>query len=419
MQRPTLSGIPALLLWTIFTLGVTQARHTPAIPPQADDAAEIHVGKGYEALKNDRYEEAAGEFRAALAIDPKLALRARFPLAVTLFEWHKPAEARQELVAVRRDAGDHPNISYFLGRLDLEDRNFASAIKNLSAAEANPPFPDTAYFLGYAYAKQGDASQAEQWLKKAAEMTPLDSRVQYQLGIIYRRQGREEEAKNAFARSEDLRQHDDNASRIRLACGRELDQGPRDKAHVLCDKLYDPDNADSLTGLGTLYGSHGDPEAALKPLQRAAELSPQSPQMQYNLAYVYFQLNRFAEARAILEDVLKRWPDLSQLNALYGAVLFRLEEDLQARDALRRAHQLNPADAGTSEFLYATTLQLAAKSHEAQRYDDSLHLLDEASKLRPNDPGPHQLMAEIYKEIGRPDRAASEQKVAESLRGRP
>ena len=53
------------------------------------ESAEIHIGKGYEALKNDRYEEAVSEFRAALSIDPKLVLRARFPLAVALFEWQK------------------------------------------------------------------------------------------------------------------------------------------------------------------------------------------------------------------------------------------------------------------------------------------------------------------------------------------
>jgi Flp pilus assembly protein TadD len=383
------------------------------------EPAEIHVGKGYEALKNDRYEEAVNEFRSALALDPKLVLRARFPLAVALIEWHKPDEARQELEAVRRDAGDHPNISYYMGRIDLDDRDFAGAIKNLSAAAANPPFPDTAYFLGYAYAKQGDSAQAEQWLKKAAEATPRDSRVQYQLGMIYRKLGRAEEAKQAFALSEELHQHDDNASRIRLECGRKLDQAAREEAHAFCNQLYDADNADSLTELGTLYGGHGDPEAALKPLQRAAELNPQSPQMQYNLAYVYFQIDRFADSRSILAAVLKRWPDLFQLNALYGAVLFKLGDDFPARDALRHALQLNPADPGTSDFLYAATLRLAAKSHEAQRYQESLQYLDEASRLRPNDPGPHQLMAEIYKQIGRTEQANSEQKLAETLGAKP
>ena len=61
---------------------------------------------------------------AALELDPELTLRARFPLAVALFELHKSEEARHELETVRREVGDHPNVFYYLGRLDLDDRNF-------------------------------------------------------------------------------------------------------------------------------------------------------------------------------------------------------------------------------------------------------------------------------------------------------
>src|SRR5882762_10579632 len=74
------------------------------------DTPEAHLGKGYDALKQDRYDAAASEFRAALEIDPKLTLRARFPLAVALFELHKSDEARHELEVVRREVGNHPNV---------------------------------------------------------------------------------------------------------------------------------------------------------------------------------------------------------------------------------------------------------------------------------------------------------------------
>ena len=95
-----------------------------------------------------------------------------------------------------------------------------------------------------------------------------------------------------------------------------------------CEQLYDPDDAEKLTELGTIYGQHGDVEAALKPLRRAAELAPQSPQMQYNLALAYYQLNQFGEARTALSTAVTRWPDIFQLAALYGAVLSKLGEDL-------------------------------------------------------------------------------------------
>ena len=162
------------------------------VKPSTKETSDAHLGRGYDALKNDRYDVAVTEFRAALQIDPKLTLRARFPLAVALFELHKPGEARRELETVRRETGDHPNILYYLGRLDLDDRNFAGAIRHLTEAAANPPFPDTTYYLGFAYFKQGDLTGAEKWLKEAAQANPHDARVPYQLGALYRKQGREE-----------------------------------------------------------------------------------------------------------------------------------------------------------------------------------------------------------------------------------
>jgi tetratricopeptide (TPR) repeat protein len=391
--------------WQTANIGVAGASHNP----------DTHLGKGYDALRQDRYDEAVKEFRAALNLDSTLTLRARFPLAVALFEMKKFDEARQELETVRREVGDHPNVLYYLGRVDLEERNFQSAITNLSEAAAKPPFPDTVYFLGYAYFKQGDLAAAEKWLKEAAQANPRDARVPYQLGLVYRKQGREEEAKKALALSDELRQRDDKESRLRLECAQKLDQGLKDEAHAICEQLYDPNDAEKLTELGTIYGQHGDPESALKPLRRAADLVPQSPQMQYNLAMAYFQLNRFEEARAPLANAVQRWPDLFPLNALYGAVLSKLGEHLAAYPALSRAHQLNAEDSGTAELLYSVTLELARKSQGGRQYSDSFRYFEEAAKLRPQEPEPHRGMAEIYRLIGRPAQATAEQEEAERL----
>jgi Flp pilus assembly protein TadD len=397
---------------------VCQDAARAAQQPAASDSAETHLGKGYDALKQDRYPVAVEEFRAALAIDPTLVLRAQFPLAVALFEQHKSVEARRELEAVRHVAGDHPNVLYYLGRLDIEDRNFESAIKNLDQAMAKPPFPDTAYYLGFAYFKQGDLPNAEKWLKEAQKINPRDPGIPYQLGFVYRKEGRQEEAEKFIALSEDLHRRGDDEARLRTECGQKLDSGPREDAHAICEKLYDPDDAERLTSLGTIYGQHGDPEAALKPFLRAAELSPQSPQVQYNLAFTYSQLNRYQDARVPLERALKRWPDLFPLNALYGAVLVKLGEDAQAYETLRRARQLKPDDGATVDLLYETALKLGKKNEAAKQYSNALRYLEEATELQPQDPEPHRSLAEIYARSGKPAKSAEEQKKADRLSGR-
>jgi len=399
-------------LWITLVLAVT----IPAIA-QVDSTAATHLGKGYEALKQDRYDAAVEEFRAALQQDPKLTLRARFPLAVALFELKRFDEARKELQTVQRETGEHPNVLYYLGRIDLEQRNFADAVANLRKAAAQPPFPDTPYFLGYAYFKQGDLPSAEKWLEQAAQAMPRDARVQYQLGQLYRRQDREQDAQKALARSEDLRQRDDTESKLRLRCAQKLAQGPREEARKICDQLYDENSADKLTELGTLYGQHGELEAALKPLQRAAELAPQSPQMQYNLALVYFQLNRFQDARAALADSAKRWPDLFQVVSLYGATLFKLGESEEAHQTLRHAQELNPSDAATGDLLYLSALGVARKNQSAKQYADALKFFQEAASIKPQEPAPHRGMAEVYSLTGRSEQAAKEQAEAERLGG--
>jgi protein O-GlcNAc transferase len=396
---------------------VSEESRAPEQP--TSHAIEPHLGKGYDALKQDRYDEAVNEFRAALSLDSTLTLRARFPLAVALFEMKKFDEARHELETVRQEVGDHPNVLYYFGRVDLEQRNFQSAIQNLSAAAAKPPFPDTAYFLGYAYFKQGNLTAAEKWLKEAVQANPRDARIAYQLGLVYRKQGRDVDAQKALALSDELRQRDDKQSRLRLECAQKLDEGGRDEARTVCEQLYDPNDAEKLTELGTIYGQHGDPEAALKPLQRAAELTPQSPQMQYNLAMAYFQLGRFAEARAPLSSVVQRWPDLFPVNALYGTVLSKLGEDVAAYQALGRAHQLNPEDSGTTDLLYTTTVELARKSQRTHKYSDSLRYFAEASKLRPRESEPHRGMAEIFKLTGRQAQALAQQREADLLDRNP
>jgi Flp pilus assembly protein TadD len=378
-------------------------------------AAEAHVAKGYDALKDDRYTIAVDEFRAALALDPSLVLRARFPLAVALFEMHNTAEARRELEQVRKVTGDHPNVMYYLGRVDLEEHNFEQAIGHFSKAAAKPPFPDSAYYLGFAYFKHGDLALAEEWLKKAEVATPHDSRVPYQLGFVYRQEGRQEDARKALAQAAQLRQRDADEARIQGECAQKLQQGPREQARAVCDQLYDNNDTERLTELGTLYGQHGDYEAALRPLRRAAELQPQSPQMQFNLAMVYFQLNRFEDARAPLRTALQRWPDLFQLNMLYGAVLLKLGEELPAYQALQHAHELNSSDSGTVDLLYEAAIALGRKNQEGQRYSDSLHYYADAAKLRPAEPAPHRGMAKVYALTGKPSQAKAEEAAADRL----
>jgi tetratricopeptide (TPR) repeat protein len=407
--------ICALLAIVIGPSALGQSPITTATPrDSAQGGIEAHLGAGYADLKSDRYPEAAREFRAALALDPKLAMRARFPLAVALFESHQLTEARKEFDAVRAEAGDLPSVTYYLGRLDLLSDNLDGAIRDLSLAAAKPPFPDTAYYLGLAYLRKGDLPAAEKWLQSVAQLNPQDFHTRERLAALYRQQGKSAEAKEAAAQAEILRNRDARVSQKRIACAQALQSGSSSGANAVCGQLYDPNDADELTMLGTLYGQHGDYEQALKPLRRAAELDPNSPQTHYNLALDCFRLRRYAEARDTLANVVKLWPDLAPLNALYGGALYKLGDKAAAYEALRRAYQLDPQDSGAATMLYDTGLSLAKESLAGRQYAESVRYLNEMAQLFPQTPEPHRLLAEVYRAAGRPAQAAQEQKQFEN-----
>jgi tetratricopeptide (TPR) repeat protein len=409
----TISIFPLTLL--IVALLGSMWLHFPVYAQTSGGGAETHVGLGYEALKRDQYEEAAAEFRAALTLDPSLVLRARFPLAVALFEAHKPAEARKEFEAVGAAVGEHPNVSYYLGRLDLDERNYSAAIRNLKRAILKPPFPDTSYYLGFAYFKAGQLTLATKYLEEALKLNAEDARVAYQLGLAYRQQGRTEEARKMLAISQTTRQRANDRSRLRTDCAQKLQQGPPESARPICDQLFENDNADSLTALGSLYGQHGMLQDALRAFRRAAELAPHSPQTQYNLALTYYQLNEYQQASEHLKEALARWPDLFPLNSLYGAVLLKTADDSAAAKALRHAHELNPQDAATSDLLYDVVVRLAQHSKAGGSHSESLKLWQEAAQLRPEESLPHRSMAEIYAAMGKAAEASGEQQQAEHL----
>jgi tetratricopeptide (TPR) repeat protein len=416
------AGPLLVMILGVCALGAGE-RQSENLPPAStrQDSPESHLGSGYMDLKSDRYDDAVREFRAALELDPSLGERARFPLAVALFELQKTAEARKEFDTVRARTGDRPDVMYYLGRLDLMEGNPDAAIKDLTLAAARPPFPDTAYYLGSAYLKKGRLPEAEKWLRAAAGADPQDAHVQERLGVLYLHEGRKQDAEKAAARAAELREREAEVSRERIDCAQALGSSEPaqkpigDQAREVCERLYDPDDAAKLTILGTLYGQHADYAAALKPLRRAAELDPRSPQMQYNLALDYFQLGRYPEARDALLKVIALWPDLYPLHALLGATLYKLGDEAPAYQALHHAHDLNPADSETAEMLFQNCLALAETNLQSKHYQDSVRYLAEAASLAPEEPEPHRLLAEIYRATGRQSQAAEEQRQFEIL----
>src|SRR5262245_53022464 len=105
--RATRLTVTALLIFAPIGVVSVHAFQEESPPPKSD-TAETHVGKGYEAIKDERYQEAAKEFQAALALNPSLT-RARYQLAVCWFALGKMPEAREELERLEKETGGDPS----------------------------------------------------------------------------------------------------------------------------------------------------------------------------------------------------------------------------------------------------------------------------------------------------------------------
>jgi len=307
---------------------------------------DAHLSRATQLVREQLYEAAAGEYEAALTSRPNDP-RVHLQYAVCLFNLGRNDEARKEFERVRDIAGESRYVTYYLGRIDLLANDYESAIKLLGAAAANPPFPDTAFHLGVAYASFGDDKAAIQWLEQAVKASPQDYRVHYRLARAYSSAGREEEAGREYTSYERLRNEQKATEEVVRACSDALHGSPPANAREICHRIYDPNDPEKLTLLGQLFGDSGMPEDALEPLSRAAQLDPKSFEALHDLGVSYFRLRRYQEARKPLETAVSLRPEFYGSVALVRATLYMLGDDAAALPVLEHALRLKPSDTET------------------------------------------------------------------------
>jgi tetratricopeptide (TPR) repeat protein len=137
----------------------------------------IHLLRGQTAFRAGRFDEAAEEFRLAVAAQP-------------------------ESIAARIDLGSA------LGELgDVE-----GAIEQLERAVELAPGNETALFnIGVLLAGRGDLEQAGDYLKQAAELDPEDAGIRFQLAEALRQQDHFEEALGHYRWAIELDPHGEEA----------------------------------------------------------------------------------------------------------------------------------------------------------------------------------------------------------------
>ena len=191
------------------------------------------------------------------------------------------------------------------GRLDLALEDFQKA------AKLDPKNPYVMKGLGQAYAakrKWGDAISA---FRKALELNPYYVDVRNDLGTVLILSGDREAGKKEF-----LTAFGDPTNPTPEISARNLGQA------YLEDKNYpeainwfrtslsrNKSYTDAYLGLAEGLLATGRQEETVTQLEAGAKEAPGDPSLQLALGQAYFKVGRFTEARARLEEAVKKDPD--------------------------------------------------------------------------------------------------------------
>ncbi len=139
----------------------------------------------------------------------------------------------------------------------------------------------------------------------------------------------------------------------------------------------------------------GQPAKAKPLLEAAIKRQPRNNEAQYLLAQSLYGLKKFDQAKAILEKLSTKLARSSRVQTLYGLVLMQTGDTVLAKEALRRATDLDPDDSMARESFLAL---MAQEGHIGQAQAD----IDEYIKRNPTDPRAIRFKMQYEQSQGRP-----------------
>jgi tetratricopeptide (TPR) repeat protein len=219
-------------------------------------------------------------------------------------------------------------------------------------------------------------------------------------------------------------------------CGGRLQESEATCRQVL---EHEPAHADALHLLGVLAHRVGRNDAAIDLISRAAALSPDNPEVHYNLGvaqqvggqlanaaasyrralslqperadahnnlgYALLRLGRLDDALTCCDEALRLQPDFAEALANRGEALILRGRNEDAVTALRQALRVRP------DFPEAHN-HLGVALRELGQRDEADACFHQALRLRPDFAGAHNNLGRLCEDRGRPDEAAARYRLA-------
>ena len=250
---------------------------------------------------------------------------------------------------------------------------------------------------------------------------PESFEVHELLGLVYSAQSQDAKAAPHLKKAVRLKP-DSAAARTNLA----TNLARREKFPLAEEQFkkaleLEPDNYDANHNLGELYVRGGKIGAATPYLEQAQRIKPDSSGNGYDLALAYITTSRLADARQLLQDLLKQ-SNSAELHNLLGEVEENDGRFVAAANEYELAAHLDPSESNLfdwgSELLLHRTLDpaiqvfrsaaerypnsprmaigLGIAYYSRGNYDDAVKSLLKAADLSPNDPRAYPFLSRAY-----------------------
>jgi Tfp pilus assembly protein PilF len=182
----------------------------------------------------------------------------------------------------------------------------------------------------------------------------------------------------------------------------------RASAEYVETQRYNADRVESRVNLGTFYAYQGDTAQAEAEIRAAIALDPHFVPAYVNLADLYRTLGRDADGERSLHEGVDRVPGDASLHHALGLALVRLQRLEEALGELKRAIELDPANARFA-YVYAVAL------HSTGDTEAAITSLEAALAAHPDDRDILQALAGFHAERGDAEEARTYAKRLQGL----
>jgi tetratricopeptide (TPR) repeat protein len=256
---------------------------------------------GMAAFYAANYQEAVSPLYRVVERNPEDE-RARTALGLSYFSEENYKATLETLRPIEQAVAADPGAGSAYAVSLIKTGNYEEGIARLKALEqANPNVAGVHTTIGETYAEQGIYETAIDEYKKALTLDSSQARTHFLLGAAFLRDGRPADAIPEFRTALAARPAD-VVTKYDLALSL-LQTQQKAEALPLFDQLVqqDPKYADAYYQLGKLELESGDTKHSISNLETAANLSPASDYIHYQLSLAYGRDSRADDAKREME----------------------------------------------------------------------------------------------------------------------